>query len=96
MVAGSQKSAVLKHSGISLWNENRCRGKAIYAFNLEMDKTDDETMTGIDTTRVRPIELILKTDETSVFPRGSTMYTMFLSDFIVTFQDGETLTEGQG
>lgn len=28
----------------------RCRGKAVYAFNLEMDKKNDDTMTGIDTT----------------------------------------------
>jgi hypothetical protein len=85
---------VLKKSGIALWNENRCLGKAIYSFNLEMDKSDDNVMTGIDTTRVRPIELILKSDEGNAFPRGSTMYTMFLSDFIVTFGDGETTTEG--
>jgi hypothetical protein len=88
------KTAVLKKSGMALWNENRCIGKAIYSFNLEMDKNDDNVMTGIDTTRVRPIELILKSDEGNTFPRGSTMYTMFLSDFIVSFGDGETTTEG--
>lgn len=40
----------------------RCRGKAVYMFNLEMAKGDDETMTGMDTTKVRPIELILKSE----------------------------------
>lgn len=33
-----------------MWNEMRCRGKAVYGFNLEMDKKNDDTMTGIDTT----------------------------------------------
>ena len=41
----------------------RCRGKALYAFNLESDKHNDDTMTGIDTTKVRPIELILRADD---------------------------------
>lgn len=45
----------------------RCRGKAVYAFNLESDKRNDDTMTGIDTTKVRPIELILKSDEANHF-----------------------------
>ena len=61
----------------------RCRGKAVYTFNLEYDKKDDDTMTGMDTTKVRPIELILKSDTTN--PRPSTMYVMYLSDMIVTF-----------
>ncbi len=82
--------------GYPLWNELRCRGKAVYAFNLEMDKKNDDTMTGIDTTKVRPIELILKNDDGNYFQRQSTMYVMFLSDFIVTFRNGETVTEGAG
>ena len=82
--------------GYPLWNEMRCRGKAVYAFNLEMDKKNDDTMTGIDTTKVRPIELILKNDDGNYFQRQSTMYVMFLSDFIVTFRNGETVTEGAG
>ncbi len=47
----------------------RCRGKAIYTFNLEMDKKNDETITGINTTKLRPIELILKSESGSVFNR---------------------------
>lgn len=74
----------------------RCRGKAVYSFNLEMDKKNDDTMSGLDTTKVRPIELILKNDDGNYFPRQSTMYVMFLSDFIVTFGNGETNTEGAG
>lgn len=83
-------------SGLALWHELRCRGKALYAFNLEMDKVNDNTMTGIDTTRIRPIELILKSDDPSAYPRGSTMYVMFLSDFIVSFGATDTSTEGAG
>lgn len=82
--------------GYTLWNEMRCRGKAVYTFNLEADKKNDDTMTGLDTTKVRPIELILKADDGNAYARNSTMYVMFLSDFIVTFKGSETQTEGYG
>lgn len=90
------KKNMLLSGGYTLWNEMRCRGKAVYAFNIEMDKKNDDTMTGIDTTKVRPIELILKSDDPNVYARQSTMYVMFLSDFIVTFGANETSTEGAG
>jgi hypothetical protein len=47
----------------------RCRGKALYSFNLEMDKKNDDTITGLNTTKLRPIELILKNDTGTYFPR---------------------------
>lgn len=72
-VGGSSLSAlrarVFKNAGYSLWNEMRCRGKAVYAFNLEMDKKNDDTMSGLDTTKVRPIELILKNDDGNYYAR---------------------------
>lgn len=83
-------------SGYTLWNEMRCRGKALYTFNLDMDKKNDDTMTGIDTTKVRPIELILRSDDPNVYNGASTMYVMFLSDFIVSFGGSDTTTEGAG
>lgn len=92
----AKKKRMLLDSGYALWNEMRCRGKALYAFNLEMDKVNDNTMTGIDTTKIRPIELILKSDDPNTYPRGSTMYVMFLSDFIVSFGSNDTSTEGAG
>ena len=55
--------------GYTLFNEMRCRGKAVYSFNLEMDKKNDETITGINTTKLRPIELILKSEDNNVFSR---------------------------
>ena len=88
------KRGLLKNAGYTLWNELRCRGKAVYSFNLEGDKYNDDTMTGIDTTKIRPIELILKSDDPNTYPRNSTMYVMFLSDFVVTFGANETMTEG--
>ena len=60
-----------------------------------MDKKNDDTMTGMDTTKVRPIELILK-NEILPYDQDSTMYVMFLSDFIVSFGENETNTEGAG
>lgn len=74
----------------------RCRGKAVYTFNMEMDKKNDDTMTGMDTTKVRPIELILRGDDLNTYNRQSTMYVMFLSDFIVSFGAQETTTDGAG
>ncbi len=55
-----------------------------------MDKKNDDTITGINTTKIRPIELILRSDDTNTFPRQSTMYIMFLSDFIVSFGGNDT------
>lgn len=83
-------------SGFALWNEMRCRGKALYSFNLDMDKRNDDTMTGIDTTKVRPIELILRSDDPNIYNAASTMFVMFLSDFIVSFGANDTTTEGAG
>lgn len=87
---------MLLDGGYTLWNEMRCRGKSVYTFNLESDKKNDDTMTGMDTTKVRPIELVLKGDDTNAYTRNSTMYIMFLSDFIVSFGNGDTKTEGYG
>lgn len=87
---------MLLDGGYTLWNEMRCRGKSVYTFNLESDKKNDDTMTGIDTTKVRPIELVLKGDDTNAYTRNSTMYIMFLSDFIVSFGNADTKTEGYG
>jgi len=87
---------MLLDGGYTLWNEMRCRGKAVYTFNLECDKKNDDTMTGMDTTKVRPIELILRADDANAYTRNSTMFVMFLSDFIVSFGDQDTKTEGYG
>ena len=92
----TKKKRMILDGGYTLWNEMRCRGKALYSFNLDMDKRNDDVMTGIDTTKVRPIELILKSDDPNVYPNASTMYVMFLSDFIVSFGNGDTSTEGAG
>ena len=92
----SRKRRMILDSGYTLWNEMRCRGKALYTFNLDMDKKNDDTMTGIDTTKVRPIELILRSDDPNVYNGASTMYVMFLSDFIVSFGGSDTTTEGAG
>ena len=87
---------MLFDGGYTLWNEMRSRGKAVYAFNLDADKTNDDTMTGMDTTKTRPIELILKSTDTNTYSNSSTMYVMFLSDFIVSFGANETSTDGAG
>ena len=87
---------MLFDGGYTLWNEMRCRGKAVYTFNLESDKKNDDTMTGLDTTKVRPIELILKSTDTNIYANASTMYVMFLSDFIVSFGSDRTSVEGAG
>lgn len=56
---------MLLDGGYTLWNEMRCRGKSVFAFNLDSDKYNDDTMTGMDTTKARPIELILKSTDTN-------------------------------
>ena len=87
---------MLFDGGYTLWNELRSRGKSVYSFNLDADKHNDATMTGLDTTKVRPIELILKSTDTNIYANASTMYVMFLSDFIVSFGSDSTSVEGAG
>lgn len=69
--------------GLPLWHENRCVGKALYAIRLESCH-DDTTLTGTNTTRVRPIELNVKVDPNSVgYPRDSTMFIFLHHDFYI-------------
>lgn len=48
---------------------------------------DPDHLTGTNTTRVRPIELVLKSDTNAPsFPRNSTMYIFLYHDFYVVYR----------
>lgn len=67
---------------------------ALYCLNLDSNPYDDEVSSGLDTTKKRPIELILKGSDSNKFPRDATMYVMLNHDFYVQFTANGTRTYG--
>lgn len=84
--------------GLPLFHENRCVGKALYSIRLESCH-DPDNLTGTNTTRIRPIELILKNDASNTYQRDSTMFIFMYHDFYVVYktpENGGTNTFGSG
>lgn len=46
--------------GKPLFQENRCIGKALYALPLESSPNDPFTLSGINISRINPVELMIK------------------------------------
>jgi hypothetical protein len=44
------------------FHENRCIGKCIYAMNLEGFPSNDKIISGLDTTKIRPFEVMINCD----------------------------------
>lgn len=44
---------------MALLHEQRAAGKAIYTIDMQADPYDYSVLTGFDTTKVRPIELLV-------------------------------------
>lgn len=74
------------------FQETRAPGKALYSFDLQADNGDNSVLSGLDTTRVRPIELVLRTANDQVnngdFTLSSTMYIFLVHDILVSFKQG--------
>lgn len=78
-------------NGAPAYHENRAIGKALYALDLETLSFDPGSISGLNTTKSVPFEIILKSDTTSgVFPRKSEMHVFNFFDFLVKF----SLTDG--
>lgn len=69
--------------GSALFEEMRCVGKALFAINLDANPYDQDTLTGLDTTKLRPIELIIKGTDVNKFAGDATMYVLLWHDFYV-------------
>ena len=72
-------------------------GKAIYTLDMLADPHDHSVLSGFDTTRVRPIEMLLDAyggvgDQT----RSSTMYVLLHHDLLVQFTSKGIETVGFG
>ena len=67
----------------TLFHERRFVGKALYCLDLDSNPHDDDVLSGLDTSKKRPIELILRGGDTNKFPRDATMYVMLNHDFYV-------------
>lgn len=74
----------------------RCQGKALYSIALDQNPFDPDTLSGLDTTKVRPIELVIKGTDLNKFGYDSTMYVMYWHDFYVQLTNEGVNTFGQG
>lgn len=84
----------------SLFHENRCRGQAVFGFDLMSDPFDRSVLSGIDTTKVRPIELVLDVNKDINYPGDfmlpSTMHILLHHDILVNYKLGGVETAGFG
>jgi hypothetical protein len=70
-------------NGAPSYHENRCVGKALFGLDLEALSYDPTTISGLNTTKMVPFEIILKSDSNSAFERKSEMHIFNFYDFIV-------------
>ena len=66
-------------------HENKLVGKAVYALDLEALSFDPKSISGLNTTKAIPFEIILKSDGQHAFPRKSEMHIFNYFDFLVRF-----------
>lgn len=71
-------------SGLPLFHENRCVGRAVYAFDLEAIPGEPSVISGLNTLKWRPFEVMVDVDTTSTtFARDSTL--LFLLNYDVIY-----------
>lgn len=94
-------------NGLSLFHENRCVGKALYALNFETLNADLSVISGINTMQSKPFEVVFRSDNinftdlssTSVspsYPRASSMYIFCLYDMLVQIKKSGIMILGRG
>lgn len=79
-------------NGASFYHENRLQGKAIYGLDLESLSFDPNSISGLNTMKTVPYELILKSDQGNAFKRKSEMHVFNYFDFIVKIGIGMSPT----
>lgn len=80
-----------------MYQEQRLQGKATYCIDLLADPYDNTVLSGLDTTRVRPIELIIDNyTNAGVQQRPSTMYVTLHHDVLVSYGVNGIETVGYG
>lgn len=83
-----------------IYHETRNPGKALYCFDLLSDQHDHSVLSGLDTTKVRPIELVLQSQSDSFnngdFNKPSTLMMFLVHDILVSFKMGELDAVGFG
>lgn len=73
---------------MSWFHENRCIGKAVYAMNLEGFPSNDKIISGLDTTKIRPFEVILNCDSGNGTSRASNMMFFLYADIFYVIKPG--------
>ena len=75
--------------GRALAHEIRCKGRALYVLRLDGNPFETKVISGFDTKKNSPMELIIKTDTTELNsnnPYSQTMYICYWHDYIVNFK----------
>ena len=79
---------------LSYFEEKRVQGRALYAIRLDNNPFETDVISGYNTKKISPLELVIKVDNAGHFARDSTMYTLYWHDFIVNFKNGGVDTYG--
>lgn len=70
------------------FHENRCIGKALYALNLEGFPSDDKLISGLNTTALRPFEVLINADTANGTQRASTLMFFLYADIFYVIKAG--------
>lgn len=77
-------------TGLPLFHENRCVGRAVYAFDLEALPGEPDIISGLNTLKWRPFEVMVDVDTVaSSFSRDSTLVFLLNHDVIYILKNGE-------
>lgn len=76
-------------SSLPLFHENRCVGRATYAFDLEALPGQPNVISGLNTLEYRPFEVMIDVDTvSSAYTRDSTLVFLLNYDVIYVLHDG--------
>jgi len=79
-------------NGAPSYHENRVVGKAVYALDLESLSFSPGEISGLNTTKKVPYEIILKSNGLNTFPRKSEMHVFNYYDFLIRLSfDGNSV-----
>ena len=79
---------------LSYFEEKRVQGRALYAIRLDNNPFETDVISGYNTKKISPLELVIKVDNAGHFARDCTMYTLYWHDFIVNYKNGGGDTYG--
>lgn len=74
--------------GLCMYHENRYQGKAVYCLDLETLNYNPNEISGLNTTKKLPYEIMVKSNASKSYAGKSEMHVFQLYDAIIKF-DGD-------